>query len=95
VHTFTFSSTSGTTVTDTATINSISGDGFVTDSFDGDTASGTWNLSFNVTKVGDLATFTWNGTSGVVTTVPDGGSAVTLLGVALAGIEFLRRKFKG
>ena len=26
--------------------------------------------------------------------LPDGGSAVTLLGVALAGIEFLRRRFK-
>ena len=95
VHTFTFTSTSGSTILDTANINTISGTGFVTDSFDNDTANGTWNFSFNVTKVGDLATFTWNGTSGVTTAVPDGGSALTLLGVALAGIEFLRRKFKG
>ena len=32
--------------------------------------------------------------SGSTTAVPDGGSAVALLGVALAGIEVVRRKMK-
>ncbi len=92
-HVFSFVSTSDTTITDTANINSISGTGTVTDSFDGDIGIGTYNLSFNVTTAGiGFTTFTWNGTSGATPpTVPDSGSAVALLGIALAGIEGVRR----
>ncbi|PYL63469.1 MAG: hypothetical protein DMF25_10625, partial [Verrucomicrobia bacterium] len=31
---------------------------------------------------------------GALGAVPDGGSAVALLGIALVGVEALRRKFK-
>jgi hypothetical protein len=60
----------------------VNGAGFV--SFGGKNYSGVWSIS---------------GTSGtqfnfVTTTVPDGGSAVALLGVALTGIEGLRRMLR-
>jgi hypothetical protein len=86
-HVFSFVSTSDTTLLDTPNINVITGTGTITDSSDGDTVSGTYNMSFNVSG----ATFTWNGTSA---TVPDSGSAVALLGIALAGIEGVRRALR-
>lgn len=94
-HVYSFVSTTDTTILKTADINTIVGTGTVTDSLDHDTAAGTYNLSFNVSHAGDLATFTWNGTSGSTTpptTVPDGGTTVMLLGSALAGLGLIRRK---
>lgn len=93
-HVYTFNATSYQTLLDNANINTISGSGTVTDSLDGDTAPGTYNLSFNVTGAGSGATLTWNGTSGSTTppTVPDGGTTVMLLGSALAGLGLVRRK---
>jgi hypothetical protein len=89
-HVFSFVSTSDTTLLDTPNINVITGTGTITDSSDGDTVSGTYNMSFNVSG----ATFTWNGTSATTPTVPDSGSAVALLGIALAGIEGVRRALR-
>jgi len=94
-HVYTFVSTTDTTVLDTPNINTIVGTGTVTDSLDGDTADGTYNLSFNVTQAGGGATFTWNGTSGSTTpppSVPDGGMSAMLLGAALSAMALIRRK---
>jgi len=94
-HVYTFTSTADQTLLSTANINTIIGTGIVHDSLDGDTANGTYNLSFNVTQAGGAATFTFNGTSGstaIPRTVPDGGTTVVLLGSALAGLGLIRRK---
>jgi protein with PEP-CTERM/exosortase system signal len=63
------------------THNNIAGAGVGFATVNGVNYSGTWSM---------------NGTSGtqfnfIVTTVPDGGSAIALLGVALTGIEGFRR----
>jgi hypothetical protein len=60
----------------------ISGNGF-------DTTDGSW--SFTTQNPGSLGTFSF---SAAGLAVPDGGSAVALLGLALMGIEVLRRKLK-
>lgn len=91
-HVYSFTSTSDTTILDTANINTITGTGIVTDSSDGDSAPGTYNLSFNVTGAGGGVTLTWNGTAGSTTPLPDGGTTVMLLGSALAGLGLIRRK---
>ena len=91
LHVYTFTSTSDSTILDTANVNTIQGTGTVTDSLDGDTAFGTYNLSFNVTTVGTDVTLTWNGTTGAAT-LPDGGTTGILLGAALAGLGIIRRK---
>jgi hypothetical protein len=57
----------------------ISGNGF-------DMTSGTW--SFTTQNPSAHARFSFSASSG---SVPDGGSAVALLGIALVGIECLRR----
>jgi len=57
----------------------ISGNGF-------DLTSGTW--SFTTQNPSAHARFSFSASGG---TVPDGGSAVALLGIALVGIECLRR----
>ena len=91
-HIFDFNSTSNNTITDTMNINTITGTGIVTDSSDGDTANGTYNMSFNVTQAGAQATFTWNGTTGATPSVPDSGTTALLLGIALSGLGIIRRK---
>jgi VPDSG-CTERM motif len=60
----------------------ISGNGF-------DPTAGTW--SFTTQNPSSRGTFSFSA-GGLA--VPDGGSAVGLLGLALIGIEVLRRKFK-
>ena len=82
------------TLLDTANINTITGTGTVTDSLDGDTANGSYNMSFNLTQAGSGATFTWAGTSGTTLprTVPDGGTTVMLLGSAIAVLGLIRRQ---
>jgi len=55
----------------------------------GDFSPATWGLD------GTSATgFTFRLASSSTSAVPDGGSAVALLGIALVGVEALRRKFK-
>ena len=53
-----------------------------------DPTPGTYTASFNTIN----STFSYSASVGIPA-VPDGGSAVGLLGMALAGVEFLRRKF--
>lgn len=66
----------------------ISGNGYDTTDFD-------WNLSFENPVTGGPEEFTFSAAAGSVeevTDVPDGGVTVAFLGLALAGIEGLRRK---
>jgi hypothetical protein len=56
----------------------------------GDSSSATWALS-GTAKTGFKFSFSTSTTS---TGVPDGGGALALLGIALSGIEVLRRKLK-
>ena len=54
----------------------------------GNPSDATWALQ------GSGGKFTFTFSSSTTTAVPDGGSAVALLGIALAGIEVVRRKMK-
>jgi hypothetical protein len=82
---FTFDLLSSTVVTHTATflnitgIGTISGNGF-------DPTAGIWNFT-SQTPGGPIFSFSASSSA-----VPDGGSAVALLGLALVGVELLRRK---
>jgi VPDSG-CTERM motif len=60
----------------------ISGNGF-------DPTFGTWSFSTQNPSSNGIFSFSAAGQA-----VPDGGSAVALLGLALTGIEVLRRKLK-
>jgi hypothetical protein len=89
---FTFNLGSSTIVTQNALeltitgIGSISGNGF-------DTTTGTWDFSVKTLNgKGDKKMFFHFNAE--TTAVPDGGSAVALLGIALTGIEVLRRKLR-
>ena len=87
---FTFNLLSATVVDQTATFLNITGLGIITAAGFEDTAA-TW--AFTVQNAGgnhDFFSFSANSATGV----PDGGSAVALLGLALTGIEVLRRKLK-
>jgi VPDSG-CTERM motif len=88
---FTFDLLSSTVVTQTATFLNITGSGTISgNGFEPTNA--TW--AFTVQNAGgnhDYFSFSANvATQGV----PDGGSAVALLGIALAGIEFIRRRLR-
>jgi hypothetical protein len=90
--TYSFTASDVSTVTDTSTINTISGHGTISDGL-GNSAPGSYNLSFLETRVGPgLATFAWAGTSGAPDPVPDGATTLMLLGSALAGLGLIRRK---
>ena len=87
---FTFNLLSATVTDQTATFLNITGIGIITAAGFEDTAA-TW--AFTVQNAGgnhDFFSFSANSATGV----PDGGSAVALLGLALTGIEVLRRKLK-
>jgi hypothetical protein len=88
---FTFDLMSATVVNQTATFLNITGTGIITAAGFEDTAA-TW--AFTVQNAGgnnDFFSF-----SGNVSThgVPDGGSAVALLGIGLGVVEFIRRKLR-
>jgi hypothetical protein len=85
---FTFDLLSSTVVTHTSGFLSIEGAGIVSGNGFDPTAM-TW--SFTSQNKGG-STFSFSGTGATV--VPDGGSALALLGVALVGIELLRRKLR-
>jgi hypothetical protein len=61
----------------------ISGHGF-------DQTSGTWNFTTQNPSANSRFSFSAAGAAGV----PDGGAGVALLGIALTGVEVLRRKLK-
>jgi hypothetical protein len=86
-HTYTFDLNSPVVQgVNTGTVFQVSGTG--TAFIDGaDPSAGTWSL----TGTSSGASFKFVSSS-VTAVVPDGGSAVALLGIALAGIEGLRRK---
>ena len=87
---FTFDLLSSTIVTQTAKSLTIEGIGIVSGNGFDPTAM-TW--SFTTQSAGGITrtvfSFSANGTA-----VPDGGSAVALLGIALTGLEVLRRKLR-
>jgi VPDSG-CTERM motif len=87
---FTFDLLSATVVTQTAKNLSIEGSGIVSGNGFDNTAM---DWSFTTQSAGGTTrttfSFSANGAA-----VPDGGSAVALLGLALTGIEVLRRKLK-
>jgi hypothetical protein len=60
----------------------ITGPGF-------DATAGTWNFSIQDDGAGGV--FSWSGSG---QSLPDGGATVALLGLALAGIEGIRRKLR-
>ena len=89
VNGFTFDLTMSTILHQDSTTLSISGTGFISgNGFT--TTAGTWNFTAQPPNLGGN-TFSF---SAGTATVPDGGSAVALLGIALTGIEVLRRKLK-
>jgi hypothetical protein len=89
---FTFDLTSSTIIMQTASDLTVTGTGIISgNGFDA--TAGTWD--FHITNAGghNHSTFAFvASTDGQP--VPDGGSAVALLGIALAGIEVVRRRIK-
>ncbi len=86
---FTFNLTSSTIITQNATDLVIKGTGTIVSG--ADTTTGTWD--FHVTNAGGGQQQTF-GFAASTSALPDGGSAVALLGLALTGVEALRRKFR-
>ena len=84
---FTFDLLTSTVVVHTGTTLSIEGTGIVSGNGFEPTAM-TW--SFTTQRRGG-STFSFSATGA---TVPDGGSAVALLGLALTGLEVVRRKLR-
>src|ERR1051325_6266388 len=88
---FTFDLLSSTIVTQTATFLNITGTGTI--SGNGFTATNpTW--AFTVQNAGGTHQFFSFSANSATQGVPDGGSTVALLGMAVAGIEFIRRKLR-
>ena len=85
---FTFDLLTSTVLVHTGRTLSIEGTGIVSGNGFDPTAM-TW--AFTSQNTGG-STFSFSGTG--ATAVPDGGSALALLGVALVGIELLRRKLR-
>jgi VPDSG-CTERM motif len=89
---FTFDLTSATVVTQNATFLNISGVGTVSgNGFEDTTARWAFTVQNAGGGTGDFFSFSGNvSTQGV----PDGGSAVALLGIGLGVVEFIRRKLR-
>jgi protein with PEP-CTERM/exosortase system signal len=89
---FTFDLTSSTIVTQTnfflniRGVGSLSGPGFTT-------TPGSWSFTISDALGGPSSTFGFEPDT-AAGLVPEGGATVALLGLALAGVEVLRRKFK-
>jgi hypothetical protein len=87
---FTFDLLSATVVTQTATFLNVVGTGFVSgNGFE--STSATW--AFTVQNAGGNHQFFSFSANLATQGVPDGGSAVALLGISLGIVEFIRRKF--
>jgi hypothetical protein len=88
---FTFDLASSTIVHQDAFFLNITGTGIV--SGNGFTPTpGDWTFTATYSNGGTHSHFGFQAETN--TAVPDGGSAVALLGIALVGVEVLRRKFK-
>ena len=88
---FTFDLTSATIVMQTGTFLDIEGVGTVHGTgFEDTTARWAFSVQNAGGGPGDFFSFSANTASGV----PDGGSAVALLGISLVAIEFVRRKLR-
>ena len=88
---FTFNLTSATVVMQTATFLNITGVGTVSgNGFTITNARWAFSVQNAGGGTGDFFSFSANTAS----TVPDGGSAVALLGISLVAIEFVRRKLR-
>ena len=89
---FTFDLTSSTVVTQNATFLNITGVGTVSgNGFDPTPARWAFTVQNAGGGTGDFFSFSANTYS---QGVPDGGSAVALLGISLVAIEFVRRKLR-
>jgi hypothetical protein len=92
VNGFTFNLTSSTIVTQTnfflnvTGVGTLSGPGFTT-------TPGTWSFTISNALGQPSSTFGFESDT-AAGLVPEGGATVALLGLALAGVEVLRRKFK-
>jgi hypothetical protein len=87
---FTFDLTSATVVTQTAEFLNITGVGTVSgNGFEATHARWAFSVANSGGGTGDFFSFSAN-----TTAVPDGGSAVALLGISLVAIEFVRRKLR-
>jgi hypothetical protein len=87
---FTFNLLSSTIVTQTAKNLSIEGTGTVSgNGFDATTMDWSFTTQSSGGKTRTTFSFSANGLA-----VPDGGSAVALMGLALTGVEVLRRRLK-
>jgi len=90
VHGFTFDLTSATVVMQTGTFLNIRGVGTVSgNGFEATNARWAFSVQNAGGGTGDFFSFSANTAS-----VPDGGSAVALLGISLVAIEFVRRKLR-
>ncbi len=88
---FTFHLTGSAIALQTQNFLNITGTGFITSS-GFDTTAGTWSFTSSNSSGRDHASFTFAANSGAVPNVPDSGSTVALLGVALLGVTALRAK---
>ena len=89
---FTFDLTSSTVVMQTATFLNIRGVGTVSgNGFEATNARWAFSVQNAGGGTGDFFSFSANTASNGV---PDGGSAVALLGISLVAIEFVRRKLR-
>jgi hypothetical protein len=87
---FTFNLTSSTVVTQNATFLNITGVGTVSgNGFEVTNARWAFTVQNAGGGTGEFFSFSANTAS-----VPDGGSAVALLGISLVAIEFVRRKLR-
>ena len=90
---FTFDLTSATILTQNSRFLNISGVGTVSgNGFDATLAHWAFTVQNAGGGTGDFFSFSANTASG--NGVPDGGSAVALLGISLVAIEFVRRKLR-
>jgi hypothetical protein len=87
---FTFDLLSSTILVQNSNTLSIEGSGIVSGNGFDPTAMD-WSFTTQSSGGRTRTTFSFSG-NGVAVGVPDGGSAVALLGIALVGIELLRRK---
>jgi len=87
--TFSFQLLTSMVVSQNARFLQVSGTGIVSGTGFDNTA-GLWSFSSSKSDGGTAATFSFQANT---TAVPEGGSALALLGIALVGVEVLRRKF--
>ena len=88
---FTFNLLSSTVITQNGTFLNIKGMGTITGNGFEDTPT---RWAFTVQNAGGGPSTVFSFSANNATSVPDGGSAVALLGISLVAIEFVRRKLR-